>query len=547
MTTSPKNSYNSIIVFSQDFSVKNTVDFFLSEFSFYNSQDDLINALPSKFYDGQGKRACKEGVNPIFMFDGNQQSGKGKKHNQLQKKVMYIFKSANTDCPTDEMRKDFLKIYNSGRLWLKIHNEELGWRVFEGKKRGNRPYCKYYHHKIIDYTQNMIDRGLELMALTVTCDAKGYTVNRLDAWAGYRGATTRLMKEINRIFPCEYISVLESTAKGYPHAHIVLAFRKGTIQGYSKLKNNKPLKYGKLYSLVKKFSPAPQFKLCPIKGKHTAHYLAKYISKGENEDIGKLVNKEGSFTKEERKLIDCLMYCTACQARQVSMSQNKKCGDCSDKAAGQTDASQVKESSTAAIDDHTDRDPPNTETSPPTAAGLIARCINFPNHCKYRARIMTQSRKESLFSDLDGREIEADYEKLKLFDHNSAVVGCGGCIFSEIALALSTLDFKLLNVVYWDKDYKRKRWFDDVDLLDEKALTDRMTELMCFYSRCIVSQKHTTTEFFEIGKRIGLNPYNLPNVTNVSKNHVQLLHSGKDKLYKLDNFERAMSSTANEM
>lgn len=532
---------------SQDYSAKNTVDFFLSELSFFNSQDDLINALPSKFSDDPGKRACKEGVNHIFMFDGNQRSGKGKKHNQLQSKVMNIFRSANADCPTDEMRREFLKIYNSGRLWLKIHNEEFGWRVFEGKKRGNRPYCKYYHHKIIDYTQNMIDRGLELLALTETYNAKGFTANHIDAWENYRPSLTRLLKEINRIYPCEYICVLESTAKSYPHAHIILAFKKGTIPGYSKLRNKTKIKYGKVYNLIKNFSTAPQFHLEVIKGKYTAHYLAKYISKGENEDIGKLANKEGSFTKEERKLIDCLMYCTACQTRQISMSQNKKCGDCSGKAAGQLDKRPTKERISAAVDDHTDRDPPNAETSPPTAAGLIARCINFPNHCKYRARIMTQSRKESLYGDLDGREIEADYEKLKLFDHNSAVVGCGGCVFSEIALALSTLDFKLLNVVYWGKDYRRHRWFDGVDLLDEKAIVDRTKELMCFYTLCIKSQRHTTTEFFEIGRCIGLNPYNLPNVTNVTKSHLQSLHNGKDKLYKLDRFERAMSSSANEM
>ncbi len=353
------------------------------------------------------------------------------------------------------------------------------------------------------------------MALTVTFDAKNFTEDRIKAWKEYTKLLKRLMKELRRKYKCEYISVLESTNKGYPHAHIVLAFEKGTIPYYDKLKNKTKIKYGELFNIVKKFAPARKFHLEVIKGNATAFYLVKYIAKGEKKDIFELLKKDDHLTKDERKLLQCLLYCTACETRQIRMSekiyfddsvkddtQTKIVGEGT--AAGQTDASPQKESGSAAWADHPDQDPPAEENSTAKRWALITRCNNLPKHCLHHIYVMSHSRKMLLYGDADGREIESDYEKLKLFDENAAIVGCGGCFFSLIVQGGIKKNIEKKNVVYWDKDYKRKRWFDGVDLTDDTAFVDALERLITFYLAAISSQEYTTTEFFGIGKYIGL-------------------------------------------
>ena len=540
LTSSLVFSYNTIVMLRQDFSAKSFVDYIIDLYSPFGSQEVLTKRAASEFSNPQKMGCCKEGVSNIFRLDGGQQKGKGGQQHILSSKIMDIFKAANADKLTDEMRRDALRILDSRRTWLKAWYDEVGWRIFEGLQRGSQRYCKMYRHKIIDTTQSMIDRGGQLMALTATYNAKGYTANRLDAWKNYRKALSHLMKEIKRNYKCEYVSVLESTKNGYPHAHVILAFPEGTISYYNKLKNNKALKYGKLFNIVKKHGPAPQFKLCAIKGNNTAWYLTKYISKGEKEDIFALLKKDGRYTTNERKLIDCLIYCIACESRQVCMSYKPLFFKEKDNAAGQSDASPAKESGTAAVDTHPDHDPPAEEKSPPTAADLMTRCNNLPSHCLHHIFMMMHPRKLLLFGDLDGRAIENDYEKQKLFEKRAAIVGCGGCIFAEFAKAKMKNNFTLFNVTYWGKDYRRHKWFDGIDPLDGAAVVDAWERLWTFYLAAVSSHKYTTSEFFGIGKYIGLNPFNLAGVTKMTKNHYKLHQNKVDELWRLDDYERKM-------
>ncbi len=553
MTSSLVFSYNLDTMFSQDLIAKNFSDFLIDGFTPFGSQEILVKRATSEFSTSNKMGYCKEGVANIFRLDGSQQKKGGGQRHILSSKIMHLLTSNETDQWSERTLLEGLKILFSKRMWLKIFYDEVGWRVFEGMQRGTPRYCKMIRHKIIDRAQDMIRRGGQLMALTVTFDAKNFTEDRIKAWKEYTKLLKRLMKELRRKYKCEYISVLESTNKGYPHAHIVLAFEKGTIPYYDKLKNKTKIKYGELFNIVKKFAPARKFHLEVIKGNATAFYLVKYIAKGEKKDIFELLKKDDHLTKDERKLLQCLLYCTACETRQIRMSekiyfddsvkddtQTKIVGEGT--AAGQTDASPQKESGSAAWADHPDQDPPAEENSTAKRWALITRCNNLPKHCLHHIYVMSHSRKMLLYGDADGREIESDYEKLKLFDENAAIVGCGGCFFALIAKAVIQNDIEKINVVYWDKDYKRKRWFDGVDLTDDTAFVDALERLITFYLAAISSQEYTTTEFFGIGKYIGLNPFKLYGVTNVTKNHYRVHQNRVDELWRLDDYERKMTA-----
>ena len=212
------------------------------------------------------------------------------------------------------------------------------------------------------------------------------------------------------------------------------------------------------------------------------------------------------------------------------------------KAAGQTDASPQKKSGTAADGGHPNQDPPAEENSTAKRWALITRCNNLPKHCLHHIYAMSHSRKMLLYGDADGRAIESDYKKLKLFDENAAIVGCGGCFFALVAKAVMLNDIRQINIVYWDKDYRRKRWFDGVDLTDDAVFVDALERLITFYLAAISSQEYTTTEFFGIGSHIGLNPFKLYGVTNVTKNHYRVHQNRPDELWRLDDYERKMTA-----
>lgn len=526
----------------QDFSAKSLSNYLIGGYTPFGSQEVLVNRATSGFSNPADMGYCKEGVSNIERFDGGQQKKKGGQQNILKSKIMHLLTDNNTDTWYEELMRAGLGIFDSRRLWFFIHSPEFGDRVFEGMQRGNVRYCKKYRHKIIDKAESMIRRGGQLMALTVTFDAKNFTENRIKAWQDYPKLLNRLMKELRRKYKCEYISVLESTNKGYPHAHIVLGFAKGTIPYYNKLKNKTKLKYGELYETVKNFAPARKFHLEVIKGNSTAFYLVKYIAKGEKKSIFDLLKKDEHFTKDERKLLQCLLYCTACGVRQVRMSEKEYFNDTPDNAAKQSDESKTEESGTAAVDASPNHDPPAEENSTAKRWALITRCNNLPNRCLQKVYLMTQRRKTLLFGDADGEEIESDYEKLQLFKRYAAEVGCGGCFPALIASAVLTNNLNLINVTYWGKDYKRHKWFDDVDILDDEAFVDALERLITFFYAAISSHKYTASEFFGIGKCIGLNPFDLAGVTKMTKNHYKLHQNKIDQLYKLDDYERKMTA-----
>ena len=553
LTNSLVFSYNSNMMLCQELIAKNFSNFLIDRFSPFGSQEILVKRTTSEFFTLNEMGYCKEGVANIFRLDGNQRKKGGGQRHILSSKIRHLLTVNKTDQWSEKTLLEGLKILYSKKMWLKIFYDEVGWRVFEGMQRGSPRYCKMFRHKIIDRAQDMIRRGGEIMALTVTFDAKNFTENRIKAWEEYSKLLSRLMKELRRKYKCEYISVLESTNKGYPHAHIILAFKKGTIPYYGKLKNKTKIKYGELFNIVKKFAPARKFHLEVIKGNATAFYLVKYIAKGEKKDIFELLKKDGHLTKDERKLLQCLLYCTACETRQVRMSEkiyfddsvkpDAQVGiDSAGTAAGQTDASPQKESGTAAWADHPDQDLPAGENSTAKRWALITRCNNLPRHCLHHIYVMSHKRKMLLFGDADGRAIESDYEKSKLFDKNAAIVGCGGCFFALVAKAVILNDIKKINIVYWDKDYRRKRWFDGVDLADDAAFVDALERLITFYLAAISSQEYTTTEFFGIGEHIGLNPFNLQGITKATKNHYKVHQNRVDELWRLDDYERKMTA-----
>lgn len=381
---------------------------------------------------------------------------------------------------TDEQRKYALHIVSSHLIKVLSKTAEGEWRIFDGRMKGTQAYNKYYKARIIDRATKYLKEGAEILALTITCDPKDYDGDRVAAWEIYNAKAGRLKKELQRKYHGGYIQVLESTADGWPHAHIILALPKGSVQGYAKMRNKTKIRYGRIIDLINKFKPARIFCLEKISGKNTMHYLTKYIAKYETNNFFDLANKKDELDKSERKAVDCLLYTILVGARQFTLSQERHETGLQ-KEKGLFDEPPAKATETS--------DEPATDPRSGTAAGfapahttaldcedfsaqryyLIKRCINLPDKCKNDVFTMGFAAFSKRFGNLPDREIEKRYENIKTFQRKGCKNNCGGCIYRHILNFIKGGDDYLINFSFWDIDGERKRWFDDCDFTDDES------------------------------------------------------------------------------
>ena len=490
----------------EDFT-KNNINNFFSIFTKYGSQEaaveDITKDCNKKFLNS----VLPCGVSPLFKkSDKNALVGGGQKH-ITSSGLLSIYKSAACKGLTDEVRKKMLIYLNQKRSWIFTKFEDGRQGVMESMMRGNQRYTKLYRHKIIETCLNYQQSGMEIFALTITWDSKREHGNHLSAWAKYNTRKGRLMKELKRHFGAKYVSVLESTKKGYPHAHILLALPKGTFIGYSKLRNKAKIKYGKLYHLIRKFAPAPVFHLEAIKGRNTPFYLVKYMTKNETTDIFSLRKKKEDYTADERKMIDCLLFCIMTEIRQFSMTQERrrKSADRVSEEEKTPDNKTQSEKGTGSSSPAPCPNPP--ENSATKLRFLITLCNNLPAHCKYRMLFMGANRYNLLFGDKDPHEIEQNYEELQKFKKGAAELGCGGCIFSELFNFLFGKDSFLINPYFWNGDNELVRLFDDCDFTDDNELVKYIRHAIAIYFDSLKYKRFTTDAYIGQSATIGQNIY----------------------------------------
>ena len=122
---------------------------------------------------------------------------------------------------------------------------------FTGNCKGTARYQKKQASKVQDKIKALATIEGETFALTITYDIKKYGENMYKAWKMYSKHIRNVLENMRKHWGLRFVWVKESTTKGYPHAHIVLHFPKGTNPGYKYMQNNKKIYFGKLYNEVK--------------------------------------------------------------------------------------------------------------------------------------------------------------------------------------------------------------------------------------------------------------------------------------------------------
>ena len=209
------------------------------------------------------------------------------------------------------------EIICSGKQWLLI-DKGNGTKVsVEANAKGTEAYCKKLNGKVLDACKKINAQNLDCAFITATCDIKKYG-SVAEAWEKHREREVKpLMENLRKNYGVQYVDVVESTKRGYPHTHILAFFPKSLFPELEKMKNQQELKYGKLYNYIQTHKHSTQVKAIVVKGEHKIHYLTKYIGKGCTNSVFSVLENKEEFSKSDIKLIKEFVFLTAFRLRKV--------------------------------------------------------------------------------------------------------------------------------------------------------------------------------------------------------------------------------------
>lgn len=397
-------------------------------------------------YAGQERISCPHGV---FVQESKNQDNNVKtsdKRLDVTDILRFVVNATQTRELSDDEIKRAINILSNRIMILRYKNDQNEIRYFESFTKGTNRYNKKLSSKVKDFTAAVCKNGTETFALTVTCDPKKYNNNRFDAWKNYTQDINKTLENLRKHKGLKYLWVKESTAKGYPHAHIVLSFPKGFCKGYDKMQNAKRLYYGEFYEYIKKNIVAPMFELQPIKGNNLKYYLTKYISKGEDDDVYRLGKKGEFLTKAERK--EALAFI------MTTVTKTRLCGFCKLKEmaiqnTSRTDAERLSKhlrKTGLKLMKNSSRECNERENFARLRALLIKLCNNSPFTCCKNLYTMSKNTfQKEISQDIDD-EFLADKKKQQKFNVLSKRVTCNGCIWSDLVRFINGDKNSVINI-----------------------------------------------------------------------------------------------------
>ena len=298
--------------------------------SFLNFMQKFTSFLPVWHDNGNGNFTLKSAGKPFQKqeklissklyyhqsFDGNSEN-KIKTYDKLQF-VRDILKYRNLE--EEELAKA-LQICASSLSMLQTVNREGKVAWFESNAKGTKRYCKIQQGKILDFVEERRKEKKDCVFLTLTCDQKKYG-SRAFAWENYlQEEVYRVTENLRKHYDAEYVATLESTAKGYPHIHMMLFFPHNTFPELKYYHNQQNIRKGCLYDMVCHTVNSEVFNLQAAKGKNLKWYLTKYIGKGVENDVFSLLDKKGAWKLSDVKQVQEYIYLKAFNRRKLLMTR----------------------------------------------------------------------------------------------------------------------------------------------------------------------------------------------------------------------------------
>ena len=487
--------------------------------SFLNFMQKLTSFLPVWHDNGNGNFTLKSAGKPFQKqeklissklyyyqkFNGSSENSI-KTYDKLQF-VRDILKVRNLK--EDELKRA-LTICASSLSMLQTVNREGKVAWFESNAKGTKRYCKIQQGKILDFVEERRREKKDCVFLTLTCDQKKYG-SRSFAWENYlQEEVYRVTENLRKHYDAEYVATLESTAKGFPHIHMMLFFPHNTFPELKYYHNQQNIRKGRLYDMVCHTVNSEVFNLQSAKGKNLKWYLTKYIGKGVENDVFSLLDKKGEWKLSDVKQVQEYIYLKAFNRRKLLMTRKgcKKRKAEEEKirfVAGKKYESSIKVAET--INSVLESIKPLSEGCQNEVSVLLDRINEMPQaHAtklrEYLTRLCTNSPSwadchvESLsfenfvkyFKRVPERNNDVGKEEKKIFSfHGRIMVDSRNFIedFMRFVMSPSESDINRKECVDFYHD-RYTRMLDYYDFSDDKQFLMAVFKTFCFYVKNIL-------------------------------------------------------------
>ena len=438
--------------------------------------------MPIDYFDRDKQKRCGQAVSAALCEKPNpDRKDLPRKH--LKRLALYDFKKeANSEYISDDVIRKGL--YNFSRLFTFYGMRTVSGdiRFFEAYSKGTERYNKKQRFKIMDATATAVAQGYECFCVTLTYDIKKHGYDRLEAWSKFSSHIQKTLHYFINHHKAKVVWVKESTKNGYPHAHCLLCFPKGTIKGYSKMKNGLKIKYGWIFDKVKKFAMSRIFDISVVKGKNLKYYLTKYLTKDDEHSISAMASQTTPYTSEQRKSIYCLFFTTLTGSRTIGISKALRPQKINPNEKKEKGIQKTVEKLAAIDITHRPTNSREAKNIRRLRRVLTRLCINFP--CLNRAEIYSMNMLPENWHNVKlckGNErLEEMY--FNSFKESGQKVSCNGCLFSHLANFIVNKEDEWFNPRILD--IKRpglyKRYFDESDYEDDFIFLNKLRKRLNF-------------------------------------------------------------------
>lgn len=482
--------------------------------SFLNFMQKFTSFLPVWHHNGGGnytlKSVLKEAsktekliANKLYYDQSffQKEINHNKTYNKLQF-VRDILQERNLN--EDELKKA-LEICSSSLMMLQSVNRENKVAWYESNAKGTKRYNKLQRGKILDFVEQKRAEGKDCFFLTLTCDIKKYG-SRAFAWENYlKEEVYRVTENLRKHYDAEYVATLESTAKGYPHIHMMLFFPHDTFPELKYYHNQQNVRKGRLFDMVSSAVNSEVFNLQAAKGENLKWYLTKYIGKGMEDDVFSLLDKKDAWKPSDVKQVQEYIYLKSFNRRKLLMTR-KNCKKNRIEEEEQNEAS-VKRYAGAVncageVGSAFDCMPrPQDETrdevyvllerigrmSPETAtelrSNLTCICTNSPSWSDTFVESMSFPDFISRFNRVPDRNNDVSEDEGRTFSFHSKVVFNSRNFIEDFMKFVvnpehSDINRKEYVSFYWDIYHKM---LEKYDFSDDRQFLQAVFEAFCFY------------------------------------------------------------------
>ena len=245
-------------------------------------------------------------------------------HNKTYDKLQFVRDILQERNLNEDELKKALKICSCSLMMLQSVNRENKVAWYESNAKGTKRYNKLQRGKILDFVEQKRAEGKDCFFLTLTCDVRKYG-SRAFAWENYlKEEVYRVTENLRKHYDAEYIATLESTAKGYPHIHMMLFFPHNRFPELKYYHNQQNIRKGSLFDMVRRTVNSEVFNLQAAKGDNLKWYLTKYIGKGMEDDVFSLLNKKDGWKPSDVKQVQEYIYLKSFNRRKLLMTR-KNC------------------------------------------------------------------------------------------------------------------------------------------------------------------------------------------------------------------------------